>query len=390
MQETYDERVQELSDEECWQFLRSEEIGRLAFAMVDEVHIAPINYAVDGRTLLFRTAPGEKLLSVAMGGSVKVGVNGGTAFSGLTYSKNLLADITATGLIVSLAVGITAVRARNWLWMGVAGLAVVLDFYVVLAARSAGALLGLMMGAAPMLALAPLVSAGKAVRAWLTTTVTIVLIAAALTHKWLIQTIVEVGASAFGKDATFTGRTYLWYRASELIKEKPALGMGYNAFWLQGNVDAEGLWQYGGISNRSGFTFHNTLFEILVTMGWAGAIVCIACLLVGAFFLIRKFVSRPSLPLVFWISLLLYEMTRMPIESIAILPFYFSTALIFAALAAGFGRVRPPQVARGPYRSPRVVEVRPVQYVGTTWANPALTAVRGTLRIRRHPSETPQ
>jgi len=31
------------------------------------VHIVPINYAVDGRTLLFRTAPGEKLLSVVIG-----------------------------------------------------------------------------------------------------------------------------------------------------------------------------------------------------------------------------------------------------------------------------------------------------------------------------------
>ncbi|RAK50703.1 O-antigen ligase family protein [Phenylobacterium deserti] len=329
--------------------------------------------------------------SVALGGRVAVGANGGTAFSGLTYSKNLLADITATGLIVSLAVGIIAFRSRSWFWMGVAGLAVVLDFYVVLAARSAGALLGLMMGALPMLTLAPLVWAGKAVRGWLTATVTVVLLAAAVTHKWLIQTVIEVGASAFGKDATFTGRTYIWYRASELIKEKPALGMGYNAFWLQGNVDAEGLWQFGGITNRSGFTFHNTLVEILVTMGWAGAVICIACLVIGAFFLIRKFVTRPTLPLVFWISLLLYEMTRMPIESIAILPFYFSTALIFAALGSGFNGVKPARVPRGAYRhQPQVVEVRPILYATTTWANPTLSAVRGSLRIRQQGSGDPR
>lgn len=70
MQETYDERIQELGEDECWEFLRSEEFGRLAFRMVDEVHIVPINYAVDGRTLLFRTAPGEKLLSVALGSQI--------------------------------------------------------------------------------------------------------------------------------------------------------------------------------------------------------------------------------------------------------------------------------------------------------------------------------
>lgn len=70
MQETYDGRVLELDDDECWDFLRSQELGRLAFQLAGEIHIVPINYAVDGRTLLFRTAPGEKLLSVVLGTAV--------------------------------------------------------------------------------------------------------------------------------------------------------------------------------------------------------------------------------------------------------------------------------------------------------------------------------
>jgi nitroimidazol reductase NimA-like FMN-containing flavoprotein (pyridoxamine 5'-phosphate oxidase superfamily) len=59
-----------LDEEACWDFLRTEEFGRLAFRMVDEVHIVPLNYAVDDRTLLFRTEPGDKLLAVAMGGQI--------------------------------------------------------------------------------------------------------------------------------------------------------------------------------------------------------------------------------------------------------------------------------------------------------------------------------
>ena len=50
--------------------LRANEFGRLAFHLAGEVHLAPINYAVDGETLLFRTAEGSKLLSVVMGGDV--------------------------------------------------------------------------------------------------------------------------------------------------------------------------------------------------------------------------------------------------------------------------------------------------------------------------------
>ena len=59
-----------LSSDECWEMLRAEEFGRLAFRLLDEVHITPINYAVEGECLLFRTAEGEKLLGVVMGAPV--------------------------------------------------------------------------------------------------------------------------------------------------------------------------------------------------------------------------------------------------------------------------------------------------------------------------------
>lgn len=65
-----DDSSRDLSEQECWDLLRGEELGRLAFRLLDEVHVVPVNYAVDGRTLLFRTAPGDKLFSVAMGGPV--------------------------------------------------------------------------------------------------------------------------------------------------------------------------------------------------------------------------------------------------------------------------------------------------------------------------------
>ncbi|CAM3301959.1 pyridoxamine 5'-phosphate oxidase family protein [Nocardioides dubius] len=59
-----------LTSEECWQFLREQEFGRLAFHLGEEVHITPLNYAVDGESLLFRTAPGSKLLGIVMNADV--------------------------------------------------------------------------------------------------------------------------------------------------------------------------------------------------------------------------------------------------------------------------------------------------------------------------------
>ncbi len=55
-----------LSTEECWEFLRGLEFGHLAFHLAEQVHITPINYAVESETLLFRTAEGSKLLAVVM------------------------------------------------------------------------------------------------------------------------------------------------------------------------------------------------------------------------------------------------------------------------------------------------------------------------------------
>ena len=58
--------MRELSEEECWERLAGEHFGRLAFLMVDELHLVPINYALDGRSLLFRTAGGNKLFAVVL------------------------------------------------------------------------------------------------------------------------------------------------------------------------------------------------------------------------------------------------------------------------------------------------------------------------------------
>jgi len=41
--------VTAIPEDTCWQLLHEEEFGRLAFHLADEVHLVPINYAVDAR-----------------------------------------------------------------------------------------------------------------------------------------------------------------------------------------------------------------------------------------------------------------------------------------------------------------------------------------------------
>ncbi|MBK4349049.1 pyridoxamine 5'-phosphate oxidase family protein [Lacisediminihabitans changchengi] len=51
----------ELSDDSAWKLLEERNFGHLGLSHNDLPDIYPVNYAVDHRTILFRTAAGEKL-----------------------------------------------------------------------------------------------------------------------------------------------------------------------------------------------------------------------------------------------------------------------------------------------------------------------------------------
>ncbi len=61
-----DDVVTQLRENSAWEFLSSQEIGRLAYHLVGKVHIVPVNFVVFDGLIVFRTAPGSKLLGVVM------------------------------------------------------------------------------------------------------------------------------------------------------------------------------------------------------------------------------------------------------------------------------------------------------------------------------------
>lgn len=67
--------AEELSVPQCWEELRVADVGRLAFTLVDEVHIVPINFTIRGGRLYFLTEEGTKLLGVVMGSPVALEVD---------------------------------------------------------------------------------------------------------------------------------------------------------------------------------------------------------------------------------------------------------------------------------------------------------------------------
>jgi nitroimidazol reductase NimA-like FMN-containing flavoprotein (pyridoxamine 5'-phosphate oxidase superfamily) len=68
MAEDYDANgLIRLGEEECWRFLAERSLGRLAVVHLENPLIFPVNYALDGRSVVFRTAPGTKLAMAAIG-----------------------------------------------------------------------------------------------------------------------------------------------------------------------------------------------------------------------------------------------------------------------------------------------------------------------------------
>jgi hypothetical protein len=78
--------VEHLSEATCWQLLRTTEVGRLAVSVGHHPDIFPINYLVDGGSVVFRTAPGTKLAAAVLGHSVAFEIDGYDPLAGEAWS----------------------------------------------------------------------------------------------------------------------------------------------------------------------------------------------------------------------------------------------------------------------------------------------------------------
>lgn len=273
-------------------------------------------------------------VSLALGHRVDVGNNGAQAFSGLNDSKNEEADVAAVGFVISLFLFFAGLWTRRFALSAIAVMAALLQAYVIAAALSAGAVAGAAAALGALLLLFTLRRLGAPARALVLTAGTLFGVALGAVFELSGSAIVRGIAEMFGKDPTLTGRTYLWARARELIAEHPLLGQGFGAFWQQGNLDAEGLWQFAQITTREGFNFHNTMYDVLVSLGVLGAVIFALAIVIGIARTAFGYIRQPRYVACFWLALAAYLLVRMPTECVGINEFDFSTVLLFAALGA--------------------------------------------------------
>lgn len=278
--------------------------------------------------------------SLVFGHSVQWGSHGGSAFSGLNEGKNYAGDTAVLGFIFAL-------HAIRWSWarnrMGLLAYAVFValaDLAIVGMAQSSGAILG--VGEVIILFMA--MSLFMILPLTMRTSVLIVMVVSGailfLARDIWLDPLRGAVLTFFGKDPTLTGRLYLWVRADEIMQSHPWLGVGYNGFWVQGNLDAEGLWRSEGIIGRSGFNFHNSVIEMRVHLGWIGLAIVSTVVALYSLRLLKGFALAPTIAGMTWLIVLLYEFGRMPYESISIAPFSYATMVLVGAMASGGSRLR--------------------------------------------------
>ena len=279
------------------------------------------------------------MASLAWGRFGTDGLSGTTVFMGVFASKNTMAMFMS--LLTIFAAAVCADRGQSRPLRILAGFSFVLAIPLLLKAHSAGALvstvisfavMGITVGFARMNArsrMLVLTFAGI-----MAVPISAALIALAVNGA-LATVFFGFITGVLGKDPTLTGRTVLWSIALGQIHDRPMLGIGFSAFWQQGNLLPEGIWREFQIDNRSGFSFHNTYLELAVELGWVGAAALVATLWLALQRSIRLALDMPGWTTACFVTVMFCLLTRSLDEADVPAQFSFLTYLLFAIASYG-------------------------------------------------------
>jgi exopolysaccharide production protein ExoQ len=282
-------------------------------------------------------------------------LDGAYSFVGAFASKNQLGFYASLGIYFALVAVFTL--SEKGLWMGAAGAAGALSAYSLFASQSAtsvlttAAVVGLSLVMKAILALRP---ASRKV----------LFLAAAVFGSVAAVAMVYAGGvdlilGAFGKDSTLTGRTYLWQQGIEAAKAAPIVGLGYQAYWVQGFSEAERLWEEFYITARGGFHFHNTFIEAAVETGLIGLALLTMVLVTTVFGQLKRVLSEdrdPEAMVLFGVAMLL--LIRAFVEIDIMNPYHVGSFLLYFTAGKLTMARRRPAVAWASWPP----QVRPLSY----------------------------
>lgn len=266
----------------------------------------------------------------------------GAAFVGLLGSKNASGDIGALTFLTSTLMLIWSLANRQFVWAGMAVVAVAMGAYALVASLATGALIAAIVALPCMLAWIASRQFDLRVRTSIFVLAIVGLIVALATLNYWLPPLFDMVLENSGKDQGLTGRDVIWAKADELIAARPWFGQGYRSFWVHNNLDAEFIWRYMGIGSRSGFNFHHTPREILVALGYTGLGLFCVVTFYGVFKLLTKTMYNPSYTGIYCCTIMIFESPRIFFEVLGFSDMHFATVILFMVFAFG---MRPDTMA---------------------------------------------
>ncbi|MDZ5696135.1 O-antigen ligase [Chelativorans sp. M5D2P16] len=287
--------------------------------------------SVSTRTLIFGGLGGVTLVlgySLAVGGYHYDPIDGAYSFVGAFSSKNQLGFFASLGIYLAF-VSLAVLKERG----PSAALALsvgALSGYSLLASQSATSVITVAIAIAAGIFMRSLQLFAPLPRKLLFTAGT------ALALLGLFAAL-QLGAfdavlEAFGKDATLTGRTYLWSEGMVAAQENPLFGRGYQAFWVHGFAHAERLWEEFYITARTGFHFHNTYIETFVELGVVGTVLIVVLMIgvvAGQVLVLLGSRHDPTAQIMLGLSVML--LVRSAVEVDVITPYVVGSFLLYYA-----------------------------------------------------------
>ena len=155
----------------------------------------------------------------------KYGIMGGTlagTWRGIFTHKNTLGKMMTLSSTIFTLLLLTDRKHRPIL-----GIFLSLSVFLLLRTTSKGALVSLIL----MLSVTAVCQILRAQYRWMVVLLGSIVLTAGVIATALVLNIETIVVDILGKDLTFTGRTDIWIAAIQLIKIRPWLGYGYEAFW---------------------------------------------------------------------------------------------------------------------------------------------------------------
>ena len=200
---------------------------------------------------------------------------------GLWYEKNQMGLVMVVGAVAAAATLAADNLARNGRSPWTPLLTLALATLLVLATQSKTSLLCWILGVGLVAGWWVLRQGGAAV------TVAAVWLGVVLSvgGGWLWTTQSSAILEALGKDPSLTGRTLIWGSLMRKVGERPWTGYGFSAFWGEDSIPArevrlETQWPVPSA--------HNGWIDLLVQLGWPGAIAVGAVMAIAAVMIVAR------------------------------------------------------------------------------------------------------